>query len=60
MPPEKMMLFIMPNSNETGDIWLYATNVVVVEEITGLKFFSAVDTNKTDRLKREFNAELWK
>lgn len=59
-PPEKMMSFIMPNSNETGDIWLYATNVVVVEEITGLKFFSAVDTNKTGRLKREFNAELWK
>ena len=58
-PPEKMMSFIMPNGEETGDIWLYATNVVVVEEMTGLRFFSAVDTNKTYQLKREFNKELW-
>ena len=58
-PPEKMVAFVMPNNKINGDIWLYATNVVAVEEMTGLCFFSAVDTNKTYQLKREFNKELW-
>lgn len=58
-PPEKMMAFVMPNDKICSDIWQYATNVVYVEEMTGLRFFSAIDTNRTFSLKSTFNQEDW-
>ena len=58
-PPEKMVAFVMPNIKISGDIWQYATNVVYVEELTGLNFFPAVDTNITYKLKSEFSKSDW-
>lgn len=58
-PPEKMVAFIFPNTQISGDIWNFATNVFSVEEQTGLQFFTAVDTNKTYQLKSCFNKEDW-
>jgi len=59
-PPEKMVAFIMPNRTDVkGDIWLFATNVVYAEELSGLNFFSALDTNKVQSLKYIFNKEDW-
>jgi endonuclease G len=58
-PPEKMMAFVMPNGKPDYDIWKYATNVVYVEDITGLSFFPYAETNKINWLKAEYIKDAW-
>jgi len=58
-PPEKMVAFILPNVKISGDIWNYATNVVYIEEMSGLHFFPAADQNKMNYLKSNFNKLEW-
>lgn len=57
-PPEKAIAFVMPNNKISGDIWQYATNVVYVEEITGLKFFRAID-ERIHGIKSKCSKEEW-
>ena len=58
-PPEKMLAFVMPNNKISGNMWLYATNVVYVEELTGLTFFTAVSTNISHQLKSTWSKSDW-
>lgn len=58
-PPEKMLAFVVPNNKPDPNFWLYVTNVVYAEELTGLNFFSGVDTNKQEMLKCHINTNDW-
>jgi len=57
-PPEKMIAFVMPNDNPNADMWLYATNVVCVEELTGMVFFPVLELEK-HLLKMQVNTNEW-
>ena len=58
-PPEKMMAFVMPNAVPSLNMWLYATNVAYVEEITGYQFFPNLSTNLQQELKQKFDVRDW-
>ena len=58
-PPEKMMAFVMPNAVTSLNMWLYATNVAYVEEITGYQFFPNLSTNLQQELKQKFDVRDW-
>ena len=58
-PPEKMIAFVMPNDKPNANMWLYATNVACVEELTGMRFFPNLETNKTHLLKMQVNTNEW-
>ena len=58
-PPEKMIAFVMLNTNLNHNIYLYATNVAYVESLASLNFFSSIDTNKQSILKQQCNTNDW-
>ena len=58
-PPEKMIAFVIPNENPDANVWLYVTNVVYVEEVTGLNFFPALQREELHALKLQCNTNDW-
>ena len=58
-PPEKMLAFVIPNYKPDANMWLYVTNVIYVEELTGLRFFPGLKIDKVQELKLHCNTNEW-
>ena len=59
-PPQKMIGFILPNEGSDKPLKDFAVTVDVVEEATGLDFFSLVPQPTQEQLESTISVEGWK
>ena len=59
-PPEKMIGFILPNEGSNRPLRDFAVTVDVVEDATGLNFFSTVPQPKQEQLESAISIRDWR